>query len=57
MIGTSELILVFIIALLFLNPKKLPEVARSLAKAIKEFRKAVGENESEKRANVKELKG
>ncbi|MEM2918240.1 MAG: twin-arginine translocase TatA/TatE family subunit [Candidatus Altiarchaeota archaeon] len=57
MIGTSELILVFIIALLFLNPKKLPEVARSLAKAIKEFRKAVGENESEKRANVKELNG
>lgn len=57
MIGTSELILIFIIALLFLNPKKLPEVARSLAKAIKEFRKALDEDESEKRAKVKELIG
>lgn len=57
MIGTTELILIFIIALLFLNPKKLPEIARSLAKAIKEFREAASEDESGKIANVKELKG
>ncbi len=36
----GELIVILIIALIFLGPAKLPEVATSLGKAIRQFRKA-----------------
>ena len=39
-IGPTELILIFIIALLVFGPKKLPEVGKSVGKAIREFKKA-----------------
>ncbi|ADU96409.1 twin-arginine translocase TatA/TatE family subunit [Thermovibrio ammonificans] len=39
-IGTQELIIILVIALLIFGPKKLPELARSMGKAINEFRKA-----------------
>jgi len=39
-IGTQELIIILVIALLIFGPKKLPELARSTGKAINEFRKA-----------------
>lgn len=39
-IGMPELILIFIIALIVLGPKKLPEIAKSLGRATREFRKA-----------------
>ena len=39
-IGTQELIIILIIALLIFGPKKLPELAKSMGKAINEFRKA-----------------
>lgn len=45
MIGTSELLLIFVVAVVFLGPEKLPELARSLAEAINEFKKAVDELE------------
>jgi sec-independent protein translocase protein TatA len=38
-IGPAELILIFIIALLVFGPKKLPEIGRSVGKAIREFKK------------------
>ncbi len=38
--GMGELIVILIIALIFLGPAKLPEVATSLGKAIRQFRKA-----------------
>ena len=40
MIGTGELIVILCIILLLFGGKKLPEVARSLGKGIREFKKA-----------------
>ena len=39
-IGPAELILIFIIALLVFGPKKLPEIGRTVGKALREFKKA-----------------
>jgi TatA/E family protein of Tat protein translocase len=38
-IGPAELILVFVIALIVFGPKKLPEIGRSVGKALREFKK------------------
>lgn len=38
-IGTTELVVILIVALLVLGPKKLPEIARSLGKTLGEFRR------------------
>jgi len=38
-IGPTELILIFVIALLVFGPKKLPEIGRSVGKALREFKK------------------
>ena len=42
-IGFPELVIIFIIALLVFGPKKLPEVGRSVGKAIREFRRTSDE--------------
>ncbi len=39
-IGTNELILILIIVLVIFGPKRLPDLAKSMGKAINEFRKA-----------------
>lgn len=39
-LGFGELILIFLIALIFIGPKKLPELAKGLGQGIKEFQKA-----------------
>lgn len=39
-IGTPELIVILVVALLVLGPKRLPEVARSLGKALADLRQA-----------------
>lgn len=38
-IGPAELILIFVIALLVFGPKKLPEIGRSVGKALREFKR------------------
>jgi len=38
-----ELILIFVIALLVFGPKKLPEIGRSVGKALREFKKTSDE--------------
>lgn len=40
MIGTPEVILILIVALLFFGPDKLPEFARTLGTSVKEFKNA-----------------
>lgn len=45
-IGTSELILIGIVALMFLGPRKLPEIARKMGKMINEFRSTTNEFKS-----------
>ena len=42
-IGMQELLLILVIALIVLGPKKLPEVAKALGKAMNEFSKATRE--------------
>lgn len=42
-IGTSELILIGIIALIFLGPRKLPEIARKMGKIMADFRTTTSE--------------
>jgi sec-independent protein translocase protein TatA len=39
-IGPEKLLLVLVIALIFLGPQKLPEVARSLGRGLREIRQA-----------------
>jgi len=38
--GTGELLLILLVALLVFGPKKLPDLAKGLGKAIREFRRA-----------------
>jgi sec-independent protein translocase protein TatB len=42
-IGMQELVLILVIALIILGPKNLPDVAKSLAKALNEFKRATGD--------------
>jgi len=39
-LGTQELVFIFLLALLLFGPKKLPEIGRTVGKAITEFRRA-----------------
>lgn len=45
-IGMPELILIMAVALIVIGPKKLPDLARSLGKALGEFKKATNELKS-----------
>ena len=40
-IGTSELILILVIALVIFGPSKLPEIGRAIGTSIKEFKKSI----------------
>ena len=42
-IGTSELVLIGIVALIFLGPRKMPEMARKIGKMMNEFRSTTNE--------------
>jgi sec-independent protein translocase protein TatA len=39
-IGMQEMVAIFLVALVLFGPKKLPELGRTIAKAITEFRRA-----------------
>ena len=40
-VGPMELLVVAVIALIVLGPKRLPEMARNLGKGVREFRDAI----------------
>jgi Tat protein translocase TatB subunit len=42
-IGTSELLLIGIIALIFLGPRKLPQIAKTIGKTMADFRSTANE--------------
>jgi TatA/E family protein of Tat protein translocase len=39
-IGTPELLLILVVALIVIGPKKLPDIAKALGRALGEFRRA-----------------
>jgi len=63
-LGTQELIVIFIVAFLVFGPKKMPELARTLGKGLKQLKSAMHgitesleEAESDIREEVKEATG
>ena len=42
-LGFGELLMIFAVALLVFGPRKLPEIGRSVGKALGEFRRATNE--------------
>lgn len=42
-LGWSEILVIFVLALVIFGPRKLPELGRSLGKGISEFKKASSE--------------
>ena len=54
-IGMPEMIAIFVIALLLFGPKKLPELGRTLGKAITEFRRASNELKATFESHLSEL--
>ncbi|MBL7160760.1 MAG: twin-arginine translocase TatA/TatE family subunit [Candidatus Aenigmarchaeota archaeon] len=50
MIGLPEVLIILVIVLLLLGPKKLPKLARSIGEAVKEYKKGTGEVQKKKRA-------
>ena len=54
-IGPLELLVIGVIALLVLGPKRLPEAARSLGRGMRELKEAVsGDDEEEREAELPE---
>jgi sec-independent protein translocase protein TatA len=51
-IGLPEMIVILVVVLLVFGPKKLPEIGRSLGKAIKGFQDASSEFQSEFKKEV-----
>lgn len=47
-IGMPELIVILLIVLLIFGASRLPDIAKSMGKAIQEFRKAMKEGKSKK---------
>jgi TatA/E family protein of Tat protein translocase len=57
-LGAPELLLIMIVALIVFGPRKLPEIGRTLGKALGEFRKATDDlkNTIEREVRVEELR-
>ena len=56
MIGGYEILLILIVTLLLFGGKKLPELARSLGKGIREFKRAAAGVDNEKETPSKDDK-
>jgi sec-independent protein translocase protein TatA len=54
-IGLPEMVLIFVVALLIFGPKKLPEIGRSLGKAIRSFQDASNEFQSEFKREAEQI--
>ena len=51
-LGLSELVVIFIVALLVIGPKRLPEVARALGEAMRSFQKAMKGSSKDDKKNA-----
>jgi sec-independent protein translocase protein TatA len=54
-LGTTELLLILLVILIFFGSKKIPELAQGLGKGIREFKKAAKEIEDEATDEVKKI--
>jgi TatA/E family protein of Tat protein translocase len=57
-LGLPELMMIFAVALIVFGPKRLPEIGRTLGKALGEFKKATDDlkNSLEREVRVEELR-
>ena len=46
-VGISELVVIFVIVLVFFGPKRFPEIARSMGSAMREFRRSLNQIQRE----------
>src|ERR1700686_4933918 len=53
--GFSETIFLFLLALVIFGPKKLPEIARQVGKALNEFRRASNEFKAQIESEISQL--
>lgn len=53
-LGAGEIALIVLAALILFGPKRLPEIARNVGKALREFRRATGELTDELKAGLEE---
>jgi sec-independent protein translocase protein TatB len=53
--GFSETIFLFLLALVIFGPKKLPEIARQIGKALNEFRRASNEFKAQIESEISQL--
>ena len=54
-VGVQEMVVIFLVALLLFGPKKLPELGKSIGKAITEFRRAQSELKATFESHMREL--
>jgi TatA/E family protein of Tat protein translocase len=54
-VGVQELIVIFLVALVLFGPKKLPELGKTIAKGISEFRRAQSELKSTFEGHMRDL--
>lgn len=57
-LGLPELVLIFVVALIVFGPRRLPEIGKTLGKALGEFKKATDEfkNTIEREVRIDELR-
>ncbi len=54
-LGLPEILVIFVIALIVFGPKKLPDLGRSIGRAMAEFKKASEEFQETVRSEMKEV--
>jgi sec-independent protein translocase protein TatA len=54
-LGTTEILLIVLVVLIFFGAKKIPELAQGLGKGIREFKKATREIENDVTNEVKKI--
>jgi len=54
-IGTTELILILLVVLVFFGSKKIPELAQGLGKGLREFRKAARDIQEDVEKDTKQI--
>jgi TatA/E family protein of Tat protein translocase len=54
-LGISEMIFIFVVALIIFGPKKLPEIGRQIGRALNEFKRASNEFKAQIESEINQL--